>query len=97
VQLHSSHTASVVFARKPDVTWPFCLDYLGLNTITQPLSHVEQLVYKTEGACFFSKLELKSAYMQFSISVEDQFKTSFLVPVSQYEFLVGAFCLHGMS
>ncbi len=47
--------------------------------------------------CFFSKLELKSAYMQFSISVEDQFKTSFLVPVSQYEFLVCAFCLHDMS
>jgi hypothetical protein len=35
--------------------------------------------------------------MQFSISVEDQFKTSFLVPVSQYEFLVCAFCLHDMS
>jgi hypothetical protein len=35
--------------------------------------------------------------MQFQIRDENQYKTSFRVPGSQYEFHVGAFCLHGMS
>ena len=35
--------------------------------------------------------------MQFCIREEDQYKTSFRVPGSQYEFRVGAFGLHGMS
>jgi hypothetical protein len=90
-----------VFARKPDGTWRFCQDFRSLNAITQrsvePLPHVEQLVDETRGARFFSKLDLESAYMQFRIREEDQFKTSFRVPGGQYEFRVGAFGLHGMS
>ncbi len=86
----ASHAASAVFARKPDGTWRFCQDYRCLNAITQrsvePLPHVEQLVDETWGASFFSKLDLESAYMQFRIREEDQFKTSFLVPGGQYEF-----------
>jgi putative transposase len=100
VPSRASHAASVVFARKPDGTWRFCQDYRGLNAITQrsvePLPHVEQLVDETRGASFFSKLDLESAYMQFRIREEDQFKTSFRVPGGQYEFRVGAFGLHGM-
>jgi hypothetical protein len=63
----------------------------------EPLPHVEQLVDKTRGARFFWKLDIESAYMQFRIREEDQFKTSFHVPGGQYEFRVGAFGLHGMS
>jgi hypothetical protein len=62
----------------------------------EPLPHVEQLVDETRGARVFSKLDLESAYMQFRIREEDQFKTSFRVPGGQYEFRVGAFGLHGM-
>ena len=97
----ASHAASVVFARKADGTWRFCQDYRGLNAITQrsvePLPHVDQLVDETRGARFFTKLDLASAYMQFRIREEDQFKTSFRVPGGQYEFRVGTFSLHGMS
>jgi hypothetical protein len=35
--------------------------------------------------------------MQFRIREEDQFRTSFRVPGGQYEFWVGALCLHGMA
>ena len=97
----ASHAASVVFARKADGTWRFCQDYRGLNAITQrsvePLPHVDQLVNETRGARFFTKLDLASAYMQFRIREEDQFKTSFRVPGGQYEFRVSTFGLHGMS
>jgi hypothetical protein len=110
VPSRASHAASVVFARKPDGTWRSCQDYRGLNAITQrsgsvePQPHVEQLVDETRGARFrvFSKLDLESAYMQFLIREEDQFKTSFCVPGGQSrydsEFRVGAFGLpvHGM-
>ena len=90
VPSRASHAASVVFARKPDGTWRFCQDFRSLNAITQrsvePLPHVEQLVDETRGARFFSKLDLESAYMQFRIREEDQFKTSFRVPGGQYKF-----------
>jgi hypothetical protein len=106
VPSRTSHAASVVFARKPDGSWRFCQDYRGLNAITQrsvePLPHVDQLVdesHETRGARYFTKLDsdLASAYWQFRVRPEDQFKTSFRVPGGQYEFRVGAFGLHGMS
>ncbi len=90
-----------MFARKPDGTWRFCQDYRGLNAIAQrsvePLLHVDQLVDETRGACFFTKMDLAMAYMQFRIREEDQHKTSFRVPGGQNEFRVDAFCLHCMS
>jgi hypothetical protein len=67
VPSRASHAASVVtvFARKPDGTRRFCLDYRGLNVITErsvePLPQVDQLVDKTRGALFFTKLDLASA------------------------------------
>ena len=97
----ASHAASVVFARKADETWHFCLDYSGLNIITQksvePLQHIEPLIDETRGSRFFTRLDLAMAYMQFRIRAEDQYKTSFRVPSGQHEFLVGAFGLHGIS
>ena len=54
-------------------------------------------VDETRGARYFSKIDLASAYWQFRIREDDQFKTSFRVPGGQYEFKVGAFGLHGMS
>ena len=97
----AAHAAAIVFARKADGTWRFCVDYRGLNAITQrsvePLPHVDQILDDTQGARFFSKLDLASAYHQFRIREEDQYKTSFRVPGGQYEFCVGAFGLHGMS
>ena len=101
VPSRASHAASIVFARKADGSWRFCQDFRGLNAITQrsvePLPHVDQLVDETRGARYFSKLDLASAYHQFRIRDEDQYKTSFRVPGGQYEFRVGAFGLHGMS
>jgi hypothetical protein len=80
----ASHAASVVFARKPDGTWRFCQDYRGLNAILQrsvePLPHANQLLDETRGARSFTKLDLASAYWQFRIRPEDQFKTFFRVP-----------------
>ena len=77
--------------RKADGTWRFCQDYRSLNAITQrsvePLPHVDQLVDETRAACFFTKLDLAVAYVQFRIREdspeENQYKTSFRVPGGQ--------------
>jgi hypothetical protein len=63
----------------------------------EPLPYVDQLVDETSGARFFTKLDLATAYMQFRIRDEAEYKTSFRVPDGHYEFRVGAFGLHGMS
>ena len=56
-----------MFARKPDWTWSFCQDYSRLNAITQlsveQLQHVDQLVDKTVGASFFTKMDLAMGYV----------------------------------
>ncbi len=65
-----------------------------------PLTHAEQLIdsEETRGARFLSTLDLESAYMQFRIREEDQFRTSFRMPGGQYEFWVGAFgAWHGIN
>ena len=53
----------------------------------EPLPHVDQLVDETRAACFFTKLDLAVAYVQFRIREdspeENQYKTSFRVPGGQ--------------
>ena len=56
-----------------------------------------RLVDETQGPRFFTKLDFATAYRQFRIREEDQYKTSFRVPGGQDEFRVGAFGLQGMS
>ena len=51
----------------------------------------------TRGVRFFTKPDLAMAYMLFRIRAEDQFKKSLGVSGGQYEFLVGAVSLQGMS
>ena len=107
----ASQAALVVFEQKPDGTWRFWQDYCWLNAITQqlvePLQHfVDQLVDKTRGACFFTKLDLVMAYMHFQILVEDQYMTSFHVPLLPVRvarwgsrparYVIGADALHAL-
>ncbi len=60
-QSTAGHTASVVFARKPDGTWRICYDYRGLNAISrpavEPLPHIDALLDGTRGSSFFTRLD----------------------------------------
>ena len=62
------HAAAVVFVRKPDWPWCLCLDYWGLNSITEPLveplPHIDTLLEQTRGCAFFLKINLALAYHQ---------------------------------
>ena len=97
----AGHAAAVVFARKPDGSWRICYDYRGLNAITrpavEPLPHIDALLDSTRGSCFFTKLDLASAYHQLSVREKDRWKTSFRSQLGQFEWKVVPYGLQGAS
>ena len=89
--------APVLFARKKDGTYRFCVDYRMLNKQTIrnmfPIPSTEELMDRTHGSQVFSKLDLRSAYHQVRIDDEDIPKTAFTTPFGHYEYLVLPFGL----
>ena len=89
--------APILFVQKKDGSLRMCIDYRGLNTITErnryPLPNIADLLDKFTGATVFSSLDLASGYHQIRISDEDVPKTAFTTPFGHYEFRVLSFGL----
>ena len=88
----SNFAAPVVFAKKPDGTLRFCVDYRALNALTlkdsYPLPRVDELLDQLHGARFFTTMDLASAYYQIPMHEEDIFKTAFKTRYGHYEWVV---------
>ena len=91
----------MLFTKKKDGGQRMCVDYRGLNTVTNenkyPLPHIEVLFERLKGARVFSKIDLQSGYNQIPVREEDIEKTTFSTMYGHYEFRVMSFGLTNMT
>ncbi|WVZ76240.1 hypothetical protein U9M48_024229 [Paspalum notatum var. saurae] len=74
-----------------------CVDYRALNKVTiknkYPLPCIDDLFDQLQGACVFSKIDLRSSYHQLKICASDISKTAFTTKYGLYEYTVTSFGL----
>ncbi|GJU82642.1 putative reverse transcriptase domain-containing protein [Tanacetum coccineum] len=78
---HSPWGAPVLFVKKKDGSFRMCIDYRELNKITiknrYPLPRIDDLFDQLQGACYFSKIDLRSSYHQLQVHEDAILKTAF--------------------
>ena len=71
----------MLFVKKKDGSMRLCIDYKELNKVTvknkYPLPWIDDLFDQLQGACMFSKIDLRSRYQQLRVKSEDVLKTTF--------------------
>ena len=89
--------APVLLVKKKDGSMRMCIDYRGLNKITEknnfPLPRIDDFHDRLVHARWFTKLDLYSRYHQIPIRLGDEPKTAFTSRYGTYDFIVMPFGL----
>ena len=76
--------------KKKDGSFWLCIDYKQLNKVTirnkYPLPRIEDLFDQLQGVKVFSKIDLRSSYLQLRIKESDVAKTAFRTKYEHCEF-----------
>ena len=83
--------------KKKDGTLRLCVDYRKLNRVTvknkYPLPRIEDLFDQLNGACYFSKIDIRSGYHQLRVRDLNIPKIAFRMRYGHFEFVVMPFGL----
>ncbi|GJR69026.1 putative reverse transcriptase domain-containing protein [Tanacetum coccineum] len=94
---HSPWGAPVLFVKKKDGSFCMCIDYKDLKKLTvkncYPLPRIDDLFDQLTGACYFSKIDLRSGYHQLRVHEDDIPKTAFQTRYGHFDFTVIPFGL----
>ena len=93
----SEWISNVVLVRKKDGSLRYCIDYRGLNAVTQkanyPLPRIDACHDSLGGNTLFSCLDMRSSYWQVKVKDSDVDKTSFVTRKGIFGFKVLPFGL----
>ena len=94
---HSAAATSILCIRKKDGSLRLCVDYQTLNCLTipnmYPLPLISQLLDKTRGRKWFTRLNLKNGYNLVRIAAGEEWKTVFRTESGLFEFTLIPFGL----
>ena len=89
--------ALVLFAKRKDKTLRLCTDYRQLNRVTiknrYPLPRIDDLFDQLRGARVYSKIYLRTGYLQLRVRDTDILKTAFRTRYGHFESTVMPFGL----
>ena len=88
----SPYGSMALIVKKKDGTPRVVIDYRALNEVTvknkYPLPLMDELFDRTQGACFFSVIDLRNGFHQIAIRPEDREKTAFRTRFGHFEYTV---------
>ena len=92
VPSNSPWAAPVHIVKKPDGSTRFTVDYRKINSVTvkdnYPLPSISETINQLQGHGYYTKMDLKSGYLQIPILEQDQTKTAFITRDGLYHFKV---------